>query len=109
MNAFNKTLILSAFFLAAPLTMAAGEKDCLLQGTVQHGERAGQETTMIEIDSISKYDEQARCNVREGQKLEFKLPADSRLQEVPSGSSVKYRYRTDNTGESNSELISIGA
>ena len=63
---------------------------------------------MVNIDSISKYDEESRCNVRRGQKLEFKLPQDSRLQEAPSGSLVKYRYRTDNSGESNSELISIG-
>ncbi len=108
MNHFSKTLILSTLFLAAPLALAAGEKDCLLQGTVQHGKQAGQDTTMVKIDSISKYDEESRCKVRPGQKLEFKLPPDTRLQDVPSGSSVKYRYRTDNSGESNSELISIG-
>lgn len=108
MNAIRNTLIWSAFLLAAPVAMAEGEKDCLLQGTVQHVERGGQETTMVKIDQISKYDEGSRCKVRQGQKLEFKLPADSRLQEAPSGSAVKYRYRTDNSGESNSELISIG-
>lgn len=108
MNTFRKALVLSALFLATPTVMADGEKDCLLQGTVQHGEQAGQDTTMVEIDSISKYDAQSRCNVRRGQKLEFKLPPDNRLQDAPSGSSVKYRYRTDNSGESNSELISVG-
>jgi hypothetical protein len=108
MKTFSKTLILSTFFLAAPLAMADSEKDCLLQGTVQHSKQAGQDTTMVKIDSISKYDEESHCKVRPGQKLEFKLPPDTRLQEVPSGSSVKYRYRTDNSGESNSELISIG-
>jgi hypothetical protein len=108
MNPFSKTLILSTLFLVVPLGMAGGERDCLLEGTVQHGKQAGQDTTMVEIDSISNYDETSRCKVRPGQKLEFKLPPDRRLQEVPSGSSVKYRYRTDNSGESKSELISIG-
>ena len=108
MSAFSKTMVLSVLFLAVPIAMAEGERDCLLEGTVQHGTQAGQQSTMVKIDSISKYDEESRCNVRRGQKLEFKLPQDSRLQEVPSGSSVKYRYRTDNSGESKSELISIG-
>jgi hypothetical protein len=87
--------------------MAEDQRDCLLEGTVQHGKQAGQESTMVKIDSISRYEEESRCIVRRGQKLEFKLPQDSRLQEVPSGSSVKYRYRTDNRGEPKSELISI--
>ena len=107
-NAFSKTLVFSVIFLVVPVVMAEDERDCLLEGTVQHGKQAGQESTMVKIDSISKYDEESRCTVRRGQKLEFKLPQDSRLQEAPSGSSVKYRYRTDNSGESNSELISIG-
>ncbi len=108
MNNFGKTLILSSLFLAVPNAIAEGERDCLLQGTVQHIEQAGQDTTMVKIDSITKYDDESRCNVRRGQKLEFKLPPDSRLQDATSGSSVKYRYRTDNNGEPNSELISVG-
>ena len=108
MSTFSKTLVFSVIFLVVPVVMAEDERDCLLEGTVQHGKQAGQESTMVKIDSISKYDEESRCTVRRGQKLEFKLPQDSRLQEVPSGSSVKYRYRTDDSGQSNSELISIG-
>ncbi len=108
MKSFSKSLMFCALVLAVPFALADDAKDCMLQGTVQHGEQAGQNTTMVKIDSISKYDAQSRCKVRRGQKLEFKLPPDSRLQEVPSGSEVKYRYRTDGSGESNSELISIG-
>jgi hypothetical protein len=108
MSSFSKTLVFSVLFLVVPVVMAGDERDCLLEGTVQHGKQAGQESTMVNIDSISKYDEESRCAVRRGQKLEFKLPQDSRLQEAPSGSSVKYRYRTDDSGQSNSELISIG-
>lgn len=108
MSAYSKTLIFCAFILAGPAAIADGEKDCLLQGTVQHGEQAGQETTMVDIHSISKYDDAAKCNMRRGQKLEFKLPQDTRLKEAPSGSAVTYRYRTDNSGEANSELISVG-
>jgi len=101
-------LVLAGSSLTGSFAMADAEKDCLLQGTVQHIEQAGQETTLVDIHSISKYDDESKCNMRRGQKLEFKLPQDTRLQEAPSGSEVKYRYRTDDNGESNSELISIG-
>ena len=108
MNTYSKTLIFCASILAGSAAMAGGEKDCLLQGTVQHGEQAGQETTMVDIHSISKYDDESKCNMRHGQKMEFRLPQDTRLQEAPSGSAVQYRYRTDDKGESNSELLSVG-
>lgn len=110
MKSYSKTLIFCALVLAGPLAIAASdEKDCLLKGTVQHGEQAGQETTTVKIHSISQYDDESRCKVQRGQKLEFKLPQDARLQEAPSGSSVEYRYRTDGTGEASSELLSVGA
>ena len=104
-----KTLALSAILAASPLAFADSEKDCLLKGTVHHGEQAGANATMVKIHSVSKYDEDSRCRVRRDQKMEFKLPQDSRVQEAPSGSEVQYRYRTDESGESNAELISVGA
>lgn len=108
-----KTLALSSALVAAltasPLANADSEKDCLLKGTVQHGAHAGQETTMVKIHSVSKYDAESRCRVRRGQKMEFKLPQDNRVQEAPDGSEVQYRYRTDESGQSNAELISVGA
>ena len=103
-----KTTVLIAACLGAGSVMAAGEKDCLLQGTVVRGDQAGQEMTMVKIHSVSRYDEQSRCKVRSGKKMEFKLPQDTRVQSAPEGSEVKYRYRSDDNG-SNAELISIGA
>lgn len=104
-----KTLALTVALVASPLAFAESEKDCLLKGTVQHGEQAGQDSTMVKIHSVSRYDEESRCRVRRGQKMEFKLPQDTRVQEAPSGSEVQYRYRTDESGKSNAELISVGA
>ena len=106
MNPLLKTLIIPALFLTSPLIMAGSEKDCLLEGTVVHG---SQDATSVKITSISKYDEESRCNVKRGQKMEFKLPQDTRLKQAPSCSGVKYRYRTDGTGESETQLISVGA
>ncbi|MEM9256421.1 MAG: hypothetical protein AAGA91_13315 [Pseudomonadota bacterium] len=108
MKKIQKILVVAAFTAASGPLLAAGEKDCLLKGTVQHGEQAGQETTTVQIHSVTRYDEDARCRVRSGQKLEFKLPQDSRVDEAPSGSEVQYRYRTDGSS-SDTQLISVGA
>jgi hypothetical protein len=40
--------------------------------------------------------------------MEFKLPSDNRVKDAPDGSEVQYRYRTDEAGGSNTELISVG-
>ena len=71
MKPLLKSMIIPALFMAVPFVMADSEKDCLLEGTVLHGEQAG--------------------------------------QEAPSGSDVKYRYRTDESGQSETQLISVGA
>ena len=109
MNPFSKIVVLTALLSAASVVLADSEKDCLLQGTVVHGEQTGQGMTTVKINSISKYDEDARCNMRRGQKMEFKLPEDARLKDAPSGSGEKYRYRTYDDDQPSAELISIGA
>ena len=109
MKEFLKTMIVPTLVFASPLIFADSAKDCLLEGTVLHGQQAGQDTTQVQIHSISKYDEDSRCNVRRGDKLEFKLPPDTRLKNAPTGSDVKYRYRTDDAGQPETQLISVGA
>lgn len=109
MKVFLRTMMVPALVLASPLLFADGAKDCLLEGTVQHGNQAGQDSTTVQIHSISRYDQDSSCNVRRGQKLEFKLPPDTRLKDAPTGSDVKYRYRTDSAGEPETQLISVGA
>ena len=97
-------IFLTIALAATPMAMAGNEKDCRLKGTV---ERSADADPQVKIHSISRYDEESRCRVRRGQKLEFKLPQDSRLNTAPAGSEVEYRYRTDGQGESNAELIRI--
>ena len=109
MKPLLKIMIIPALFLASSIALADSEKDCLLEGTVHHGEQAGQDTTSVKITSISKFDEQSRCQVKRDQKMEFKLPQDTRLKDAPSGSDVKYRYRTDEAGQTETQLISVGA
>lgn len=104
-----RAMMVSLWVLASPLVLADSARDCLLEGTVQHGERAGQGATTVKIHSISQYDEQSRCALRRDRKLEFKLPPDPRVKAAPAGSDVKYRYRSDGSGQSETQLISVGA
>jgi len=100
--------LIGAAALLTVATVAQAQKDCLLEGTVQKGGSAGGEQVAVKFHSMDKYDENANCRTRRGEKMEFKLPADPRLKEAPAGSEVKYRYRTDGKGNAEAELISIG-
>ncbi|RLQ23443.1 hypothetical protein DWB85_02495 [Seongchinamella sediminis] len=101
------TAVSTAVLLALPgFALAQTEKDCLLEGTVH---KSGEAETGVTFHSARRYDEDARCRVRRSEKMEFKLPADPRLQEAPDGSTVKYRYQEQKDGSSKTELVSIGA
>ena len=109
MNKIIVAISTLAFVAAASTAQAESEKDCLLEGTVYKSGQPGQEQTDVKFHSAERYDETANCRVRRGEKMEFKLPADTRLKEAPSGSTVKYRYQQEKDGSSTTELVSIGA
>ena len=85
--------IIGKFIGAAALltvaTVAQAQKDCLLEGTVQRGGSADGNQTAVKFHSVEKYDENANCRTRRGEKMEFMLPADPRLKEAPAGSEVR--------------------
>ena len=107
MNIIAKALALFALSAMAFGVQAETTRDCLLEGTVQKSPNAEEGDVNVKFHSVSKYDEDARCRVRRGEKMEFKLPEDPRLKDADTGSSVKYRYRTESDGSSSAELISI--
>ncbi len=109
MRATLTTSLLAAALLAATgPALAETTKDCMLEGTVYKTERGGEEQMQVKFHSMEKYDEDARCRNRKGEKMEFKLPEDTRLKDAPSGANVKYRYQENSDGSSNTELISVG-
>lgn len=108
MNNASKVIATLAFSLAATTGMADADRDCLLEGTVQKGSSSGDQNVSVKFHSAEKYDQDSSCRIRRGEKLEFKLPADPRLQEADPGSPVKYRYQTDGDGSAKTELISVG-
>ena len=99
----------AALSLLAGAAVADGSKDCMLEGTVHKNSDAAQQGVNVKFHSVSKYDEDANCRVRRGEKMEFKLPPDPRVQDAEDGSPVKYRYRKESDGSSSTELISVGA
>lgn len=100
------TAVTAALLGASGLVLAGPEKDCLLEGTVY---KSGEDQTGVKFHSAKRYDKDANCRVRRGEKMEFKLPDDPRLEEAPAGSTVKYRYQENKDGSSKTELVSVGA
>ncbi len=109
MKTFIRIVAVLSFPLLAVGTMAEKPRDCLLQGTVQKGGNSDPQAVSVKINSIAKYDQDSSCRVRPGQKMEFKLPADPRVQDAAPGSTVKYRYRTESDGSTKTDLVSVGA
>ncbi len=112
MNTVIRTIVQTvatvALGLGAATAMAEAPRDCLLQGTVQKGGNSDPQAVSVKINSIAKYDQDSKCRVRPGQKMEFKLPADPRVQEAEAGTAVKYRYRTESDGSTKTDLVSVG-
>lgn len=108
MKALVKIAAASSLALFASAGFADTTRDCMLEGTVQKGQQGPEESVNVKFHSVSKYDQDSSCRVRRGEKMEFKLPADPRLNDAEPGSTVKYRYRTESDGTTQAELVSIG-
>lgn len=110
MKTFIRVVAAVALSIGTASAFADSSKDCMLEGTVQKGSSAaGEQNVSVKFHSMEKYDQDANCRVRRGEKMEFQLPDDPRLKDADPGSQVKYRYRTDTEGNAKTELISVGA
>lgn len=108
MKVLVKIAAVSLLALFATASIADNTRDCMLEGTVQKGQQDQEQGVNVKFHSVSKYDQDSPCRVRRGEKMEFKLPPDPRLQEAEDGSPVKYRYRKESDGSTSTELISVG-
>ncbi len=109
MNKFAIAFSAIAIVAAAASAQAGPARDCVLEGTVYKSGQGDDQSTNVQFHSMEKYSEDSKCRVRHDEKLQFKLPADTRLEKAPSGSTVRYRYQEDGKGESQTKLISVGA
>ncbi len=109
MKLISKTFLAVAVLGTSVSLQAETTKDCLLKGTIQQSGEGAEQQVNVKFHSMERYDENANCRQRRGEKMEFKLPSDPRLKEAPDGTDVEYRYREDSDGSSNTQLMSVGA
>lgn len=88
----------------AVTAQAESSRDCLLEGTVL---KSDSDEVRVKIHRVEKYSSDTACRIRRDRKLKFKLPDDPRLKEAAPGSEVQYRYRTNEAGDSRTELVKI--
>ena len=91
--------IIASFSATADLN-----RDCLLEGTVQ---KNSNDEVRVKIERVRKYSTDTQCRIRRDRKLKFKLPDDPRVKDATPGSEVHYRYRTDGSGSTSTELVKI--
>jgi hypothetical protein len=108
MKTLLKLTAMLALSMGTSLALADTTRDCMLEGTVQKGSAGNGEQVNVKFHSAEKYDADANCRVRKGEKMEFKMPADPRLKDADAGSQVKMRYRQESDGSTKAELISVG-
>ncbi|MFT4822458.1 MAG: hypothetical protein ACJAUG_000876 [Halioglobus sp.] len=101
----NHSMAVSILCSAIAVTaQAESSRDCRLEGTVLKGDN---DEVRVKIHRVEKYSNDSACRIRRDRKLKFKLPDDPRLRELAPGSEVQYRYRTDEAGDSKTELVKI--
>ena len=108
MKTLTKLAAIGALSIIANAALAETTRDCMLEGTVQKGQANDEQNVNVKFHSVGKYDQDSTCRVRRDEKMQFKLPADPRVQEAAPGSTVKYRYRTDSDGSAKAEVVSVG-
>lgn len=109
MKTMTQTLAVAAALVLSPMAVQAdAEKDCLLQGTLNKDPGASAASMEVTFHSIKRYDNDANCRMRRGEKLQFKMPKDTRLEQAPDGSRVEYRYREGGENGTSTELLRVG-
>ena len=109
MKLISKTILTLAIAFASTGLQAETTKDCMLKGTVHRSGDGAEERVNVKLHSVEKYDAEANCRKRRGEKMEFQLPSDPRVQEAPSGTDVEYRYQQKPDGSTETQLLSVGA
>ncbi|MEM1112665.1 MAG: hypothetical protein AAGI11_12215 [Pseudomonadota bacterium] len=109
MKLIYKTFFTIAIVGASITAQAETTKDCMLKGTVQRSGEGTEERVGVKFHSMERYDTEANCRQRRGEKMQFKLPSDPRLQDAPAGTDVEFRYREDDKGNAETQLLSVGA
>lgn len=102
------TVFLSSLLVCAVAQAETPASDCLLTGTVKQS-AADENKVYVAFRSARPAEQGAKCKVHRNEKLQFKVPADSRINAAPPGSKVEYRYTEDRDHADSWELQSISS
>ena len=81
-------------------------RDCVLDGTVKK-HTAEDNKVYVAFHSAKPAEEGANCRLRKREKLQFKAPSDSDIQDAHPGARVQYRYTEDSEDGANWELRKV--
>jgi hypothetical protein len=94
----NRTGLLSGLFIITALftgvLYAEPVRDCVLEGTVKKN-NTDENRVYVAFHSYRPAEEGAPCKIRRSEKLRFKQPTGSQLDNATPGSKVEYRYTED--------------
>ena len=77
---------------------AGVSQDCMLEGTVKKAETKGHQNIIrIDFDRPKPFSADSHC--RYSGKVNFTQPKGHRLESLPAGSTVRYRFQSDEQGE----------
>jgi len=107
-NAIALGMLFASMFALSTATQAGPARDCVMEGTLKKLS-ADSDKVYVAFHSARPAETGARCRMRKREKLHFKVPADSALQNAAVGSRVEYRYTVDETGERTWKLNKVSS
>ncbi len=89
------------------IALAETTRDCVLEGTVKD-RSAGDDRVYVAFHSARPATDDADCNIRKREKLQFKQPVGTSLQSARPGTTVEYRYTEDSKEGARWQLREVG-
>ena len=88
------SLAFATLLLMTSAAVQSAERDCVLEGTVKK-QSADSDKVYVAFHSAKPAERGSRCKFRRDEKLRFKAPTGSDIQNATPGSKVEYRYTQD--------------
>ncbi len=109
MKTMIRTLMVVVLPFLSVATWAEVTQDCILEGKVdkRKATQAGRDI-YVAFHSAKEASQNANCNINDRRnRIEFKQPKTSGIEDAPHGAKVKYRYTEKNNQESEWQLLDI--
>lgn len=104
----TKVLAVALLPLWACGAWAEVTQDCIVEGTVdkQKAEQSGRDV-YVAFHSADRADRNSRCDIGRRNRVEFKEPKNSMIENAPHGSTVRYRYTEEDNQQGEWRLLDV--